>query len=99
MGRGADMHSIRIVSSLIASIFLLAAVVSCFGHDEDCVTVYIKNSTSKEIEVSFPECMPWWGTSISPGHTGCISVLLGRGVWADGHYHVFREPYEIWEIW
>lgn len=93
------MHPVRSVSFLILSVFLLAALFSCFEHDEDCVTVYIKNSTSKQIDVSVPQCMFWWGSSISPGHTGCISVLLGRGVWADGHYHVFREPYEIWEIW
>ena len=93
------MRPVRIFSFLILSIFLLATLISCSEHDEDCVTVYIKNSSSKEIDVSFPECMSWWGVSISPGQTGCISVLLGRAVWADGHYHVFREEAEIWEIW
>ena len=93
------MHRVRIVSFLILSVFLLTALFSCFEHDEDCVTVYIKNSSSEEIDVSVPECIFWWGTSIAPGQMGVISVLLGRGVWADGHYHVFHEPYEIWEIW
>lgn len=93
------MHPVRFISYLMFSVFLFTALISCFEHDENCVTVYIKNSSSEEIEVSFPECMFWWGTSIAPGQMGVISVLLGRGVWADGHYHVFHEPYEIWEIW
>ena len=93
------MRANRLVLLLILSVFMLAALISCFERDEDCVTVYIRNSSSNEIDVSFPECMPWWGVSISPGRTGAISVLLGRGVWADGYYHVFREEYEIWEIW
>ena len=86
------MRPVRNVSFLILSTFLLAALFSCFENDENCVTVYIKNSTSEQIDVSFPECMFWWGTGIAPGRTGPISVVLGRGVWADGHYHVFREP-------
>jgi hypothetical protein len=99
MKKDTGMHTVRIHSFLILSVLLLATLISCFEHDEDCVTVDIQNSSSEEIEVSFPECMSWWGTSIAPGKTGAISVLLGQAVWADGHYHVFRMEYEIWEIW
>jgi hypothetical protein len=99
MKTDTGMHTVRIYSFLILGVLLLTTLVSCFEHNEDCVTVYIQNSSSEEIEVSFPECISWGGTSIAPGKTGAISVLLGHAVWADGHYHVFRREYEIWQIW
>jgi hypothetical protein len=92
------VHPVRCFFFLILSGFLLATLISCFEPHEDCVTVYVKNSTSRWIEVSSPDCEPS-KVSIMPGSTSGISVLLGRGVWINGYMHVFREEYEIWEIW
>ena len=99
MKRDADMRSVR-VFFLILSVFLLFSFFSCFlfEPDEDCVTVYVKNSSSKTIEVSSPECMSS-KAEISPGRTGGISVLLGTFVSVNGYQHAFRYEYEIWEIW
>ncbi len=99
------MRPVRISFFLILSVFLLVTLLSCiyFGSglfcdpDEDCVTVYIINSSSIQIEVHFLDCCE--SVSISPGGTAGISVLLGRVVSATGHSHVFHEQYEIWEIW
>ena len=97
------MRPVRIFSFLIWSVFLLATLLSCVlldlfcEPDEDCVTVYVSNLCSRQVEVHFSECCE--EVSISPGHTAGISVLLGSVVTANGHSHVFREAYETWEIW
>ena len=101
--RDADMRPVRISFFLILSVFLLVTSIACYflgifcEPDEDCVTVYIINSSSREVDVHFLDCCE--SVSISPGHTGAISVLLGRVVSATGHSHVFHEQYEVWEIW
>jgi hypothetical protein len=102
------MRLVRILVFLILSVFLLASPITCSSclrglggflcdPDEDCVIVYIMNSSSKQVEVNFSECCE--SATISPGYTAGISVLLGRFVTANGYSHVFREEYEIWEIW
>jgi len=102
------MRLVRILVFLILSVFLLASPITCScsflglggflcDPDEDCVTVYIMNSSSRQVAVNFSECCE--SASISPGYTAGISVLLGRVVSANGYSHVFRDPGEIWEIW
>ena len=97
------MRTVRISLFLILSAFLLVTPIACFlldmfcEPDEGCVTVYIMNSSSRQVEVHFSECCE--SASISAGRMGGISVLLGRFVTAGGHSHVFHEAYEIWEIW
>jgi hypothetical protein len=91
------MRTVRILLIFLLGVFLLDTLISCDEFDENCVTVCVKNSSSRQIEVSFPECMSG-GVSISPGQTGAVSVLLGRIVWANGYSHVFRDAGETWEI-
>jgi hypothetical protein len=97
------MRLVRILLFLILSVFLLATVLSCFSFDlfcepdENCVYVYIINSSSRQVEVDFSSCCE--EVSIPPRSTAGIYVLLGHVVWANGRSHVFRYKDEIWEIW
>jgi hypothetical protein len=102
------MRLVRILFFLILSVFLLSSDTTCscsiYGlggflcdPDEDCVYVYVINSSSRTVDVYFAWCCE--EVSIPPGGSAGISVLLGHSVSANGQSHVFREPGEIWEIW
>ncbi|MBA7569527.1 hypothetical protein ES708_11267 [subsurface metagenome] len=99
------MRLVHVVFLLVLSVFLLATLLSCqflfdfffCEPDEDCVTGYVINSSSRQVEVYSSGCCE--RDSISPGQTAGISVLLGSVVTANGQSHVFREAYERWEIW
>jgi hypothetical protein len=100
------MRLVRILFFLILSVFLLSSDTTCscslFGFgpcvpDEDCVYVYIINSSSKSVKVNFPWCCE--NVTIGADSSAGVSVLLGSVVTVNGHSHVFREENEIWEFW